>query len=125
MAEEKRNRPKPDESWLRPSERQPPAWLSDRAKTAFRDQRLLERKVKDVLNTDDVNVIEVFGYYNFGRQVLKLTVKSGATVPGNEELAALIRRWTHDGLKERILVRIVKEVFHIDYPTSAETSKKA
>jgi hypothetical protein len=103
----------------------PPPWLSPAAQTAFLDQRALEQKIKDLLNTDDVSILEVFSYYNFGRQVMKLTRKSGAKAAKDSDIASLIRRWTHDGLKERVLVRIVKEVFKIDYPVGAEPGKKA
>jgi len=125
MAEEKRNRARPTEPWLQPRKRLPPPGMSPAAQGAFLDQRALEQKIKDLINTDDVSVLEVFSYYNFGRQMMKLTGKWGAKATKDDDIAALIRRWTHDGLKERVLVRIVKEVFHIDYPTGTESSKKA
>jgi hypothetical protein len=125
MAEEKRNRPRPTEPWLQPRKRLPPPWMSPAAQGAFLDQRALEQKIKDLINTEHVSVLEVFSYYNFGRQMMRLTGKWGAKATKDDDIAALIRRWTNDGLKERVLVRIVEEVFYIDYPTGTESSKKA
>lgn len=125
MTEEKRNRPRPTESWLKPRKRLPPPWLSDRAKAAFGDQRVLEQGVRDILSTEDVKLLEVVGYYNFGRQVLKLKNKCGAKTPPNDDLAAIIRKWATQGMKEPIMVRILKELFKIDYPVGVEPGRKA
>jgi len=125
MAEEKRNRPRPTEPWLQPRKRLPPPWLSPVAKTAFLDQRALEQGIRDIISTEDVNLVEVVGYYNFGRQVMKRTRKLGVKTPLNDDLAALIKKWSAQRLKEHILVRIINELFKVDYPVSTAPDKKA
>ena len=104
--------------------RLPPPWLSPLAKTAFDDQRNLEQGIRDILSTEDVKLLEVVGYYNFARQVMKLIRKSGAKTPLNDDLAAIIRRWATQGMKEPVMVRILKELFKIDYPADTEPGKK-
>jgi hypothetical protein len=116
MAEEKKNRPRPTEPWLQPRKRLPPPWLSPAAQTAFLDQRAMEQEIRDILGTEkDIQLLEVVGYYNFARQVMKLVRKSGAKAPSNDDLAAIIRRWATQGMKEPVMVRILKELFKIDY----------
>ena len=124
MAVEKRRKPVPTESWLKPRKRLPPPWLSDRAKAAFDDQRNLEQGIRDILSTEDIKLLEVVGYYNFARQVMKLIRKSGARTHLNDDLDTIIRRWATQGMKEPVMVRILKELFKIDYPVGNESGKK-
>jgi hypothetical protein len=99
--------------------------MSPAAQTAFLDQRALEQGIRDILSTEDVKLLEVVGYYNFARQVMKLIRKSGAKAPSNDDLIAIIRRWATQGMKEPIMVRILKEMFKLDNPVGAEPGKKA
>jgi hypothetical protein len=127
MADERKNRPRPrpTEPWLQPRKRLPPPWLSPAAQTAFLDQRAMEQEIRDILGTEkDIQLLEVVGYYNFARQAMKLIRKSGAKTPSNDDLAAIIRRWATQGMKEPIMVRILKELFKIDYPVGVEPVRK-
>jgi hypothetical protein len=125
MAEEKGKRPKPTEPRFKRRERMPPPGMSFIAQTAFHDQRLLEQGIRDIIATEDVKLVEVVGYYNFGRQAMKRTSKWTIDTSLNDDLAALIKKWSAQGLKEHILVRILNEFLRAGYPTKNAPGKKA
>lgn len=85
----------------------------------------MEQEIRDILGTEkDIQLLEVVGYYNFARQVMKLVRKSGAKTPLNDDLAVIIRRWATQGMKELVMVRILKELYKIDYLVGAEPGGK-
>jgi hypothetical protein len=125
MTEEKGKRPKPTEPRFKRRERMPPPGMSFAAQAAFHDQRLLEQGIRAIIATEDVKLVEVVGYYNFGRQAMKRTSKWTSQTSRNDDLAVLIRKWSAQGLKEHILVRILSELLRAGYPTKTATGKKA
>ena len=119
MAESKEKKPEPTEPWLKPRKRLPPPGMSPAEQAAFLDQRDVELGIRGIISTEDVNVVDIMAYYNFGRQVMKRVCKWGAATPLQEDLAALIKKWSGMGAKEHILVRILNEFFQLNYPTGA------
>lgn len=123
MAEEKRKKTEPTAPWLKPRKRLPPPWLSPMAQTAFQDQRTIEQEIRMIISTEDVKLVDIMAYYNFGRQVARLTQKWGPRPSLNQDLAGLLKKWSAQGGKEHILVRILNELFKLDYPTTKQAPK--
>jgi hypothetical protein len=77
----------------------------------------LEQKTREILNSAGVQTIIYLPYFNFSRQLYKLSREQSISGP-SFALAAqvLLEKWTARGLDPAILARIRSEVYDIPAP---------
>lgn len=81
-----------------------------------RIQRKVDAGVKKVLSTAGPRLPIDAMYHNFARQLTRVKAKWEKGNILNQEVGSLITLWAGRGLDKAILLRIVREVFDIDYP---------
>jgi hypothetical protein len=69
-----------------------------------------------VLNSIGGYILGASSYYNFARQVSRVQNKWAKGMILEKEVGLLISTWVGRGLDKVIALRIVREVFNIDYP---------
>jgi hypothetical protein len=81
-----------------------------------RIQREVDAGVKKVMSSAGVDSTIVPKYHNFARHLTRAKTKWEKGNILNQEVSTLITLWSGRGCDKAILLRIVKEVFDIDYP---------
>ena len=80
-----------------------------------RIQREVDAKVKKVLSTAGPRLPVDAKYHGFARQVTRVKAKWEKGNILNQEVGFLVAHWVGIGLDKTILLRILREVFSIDY----------
>ncbi len=79
-------------------------------------QREVDAGVKKVLSTEGERLPIDSKYHSFARQLTRIKAKWEKGSILNQEVGFLIGTWVAKGVDKAILLRIVREVFSIDYP---------
>ena len=80
-----------------------------------RIQRKVDAGVKKVLSTAGPRLPIDSKYHNFARQLTRVKAKWEKGNILNQEVGSLIALWVSRGVDKAIILRIVREVFRIDY----------
>lgn len=81
---------------------------------AANELAVIEDRVKGVLAEEDVASIQYIWYYDFARQVYRRQSNLGGGNALGKEATLLIHNWSERGCVEKVLRKILFEVFSIE-----------
>jgi hypothetical protein len=82
-------------------------------------------RVRFVLGLFPIPTCDYIWYYNFGRQMLKIEGQFLPEVPKPVQVRELLAKYRKMGLKEEPLIRIIRDVFYLDWPPEADSNTKS